>query len=71
MKYIWLSLLSFPVLAQNSPHCPAESFVVEFISPITKAKKSFCAYQKNGETIKHGEEFIFNTNGEIKNKLIY
>lgn len=71
MKFIFLTFFSLSVFAQNIPQCPPESFVVEFNSPITKAKKAFCAYQKNGETIKHGEELIFDTNGEVKKRIVY
>lgn len=71
MKFIFLFLFSLPAIAQNIPVCPPESFVVEFISPTTHAKKAFCAYQKNGETIKHGEELIFDTNGVVKNRLVH
>lgn len=57
--------------AQNTPQCPSESFVIEFNSPITNSKKSFCGYLKNGETVKHGEELIFDSKGEIKTRLTY
>ena len=71
MKILFLTFFSLSVFAQNIPQCPPESFVVEFNSPITNAKKSFCAYQKNGETIKHGEELIFDTKGEVVKRIIY
>lgn len=71
MKILFLTFFSLSVFAQNIPQCPPESFVVEFNSPITKAKKSFCAYQKNGETIKHGEELIFDTKGEVIKRVSY
>jgi hypothetical protein len=71
MKIIFLTFFSLSVFAQNIPQCPPESFVVEFNSPITKAKKSFCAYQKNGETIKHGEELIFDTKDEVVKRILY
>lgn len=64
-------LLSLPAFAQNSPQCPPESFVVDYVSPITKARKSFCGYQKDGVTIKHGEEFIFDTKGNVTKKLSF
>ena len=71
MNLILLAFFSLSAFTQNIPVCPTESFVIEFISPTTRAKKSFCAYQKNGETIKHGEELIFDPNGEVKQRLVY
>lgn len=70
MKYlIWL-LLPYTLYAQT-PICPPESMVIEFISPTTKAKKAFCGYIKDGETIKHGEEIIFDGKGEVKKRINY
>lgn len=69
MNYFFLMLLSMPVFAQTTSKCPTESFAVEFMSPITKAKKSFCAYQKDEATIKHGEEIIFNSKYEVKTRI--
>ena len=71
MKIILFAFLSLSVFAQTIPQCPPESYVVEFNSPITRSKKSFCAYQKNGETIKHGEELIFDAKGEVVNRLYH
>lgn len=71
MKYIFFFFVSLSAIAQNIPTCPSESILIEFVSPITKGKKSFCGYLKNGETVKHGEEFIFNASGELQKKLVY
>lgn len=70
MKYLLCLLLPFTLYAQT-PVCPPESMVIEFISPTTKAKKAFCGYLKNGETTKHGEEIIFDTNGAVKKRINY
>ena len=69
MKIILFAFLSLSVFAQTIPQCPPESYVVEFNNPITRSKKSFCAYQENGETIKHGEELIFDAKGEVVKRL--
>ncbi len=39
--------------------------------PISGLKKSFCGYQKDGNTIKHGDEFIYNEKGEMIKKISY
>jgi hypothetical protein len=68
MKYFILFLLSANVLAQNSLQCPTESFLIEFVSPITGGKKSFCGYQKDGVTVKHGPEWSFDRSGVITSR---
>jgi hypothetical protein len=72
MKYIFAVIASLSVAwAQTVPHCPPESILVEFISPITGGKKAFCGYVKDGVTIKHGEEWSFDRSGVLIKKLQY
>jgi hypothetical protein len=71
MKYLLTYLLSLSAFAQNIPQCPSGSYLIEYASPVNGLKKSLCGYQKDGNTIKHGEEFIFNANGEVIMKISY
>ncbi len=71
MKYLLTYLLSLSAFAQNSPQCPSGSYLIEYASPVNGLKKSLCGYQKDGNTIKHGEEFIFNANGKVIKKIYY
>ena len=71
MKYLLFLLLSLSAFSQNTPQCPSESYLIEYASPTSGAKKALCGYQKDGKTIKHGDEFIYNTNGEVIKKISY
>jgi hypothetical protein len=71
MKYLLFLLLSLSAFSQNTPQCPSESYLIEYASPTSGAKKALCGYQKDGSTVKHGEEFIYNTNGEVIKKITY
>ena len=71
MIIYFLLLLSVPLLAQTSPVCPAESTVIEYVSPVTHGKIASCAYSKDGATVKHGEEFVFKSSGELAKKKYY
>ncbi|HXH73756.1 MAG TPA: hypothetical protein VNJ08_02255 [Bacteriovoracaceae bacterium] len=51
--------------------CPLESTKIEFISPVTQAKKEICGYQKDGATIKHGYESSFDKSGKIIKQTYY
>lgn len=51
--------------------CPPESTLIEFVSPITKSKKAFCGYQKDGATVKHGEEWTYDSQGTVTKKLYF
>jgi len=70
-KLILLFLYSGTCLGQSPLSCPPESFLIEFNSPITGGKKSFCAYQKDGATVKHGDELSFDKNGTLIKKSSY
>ncbi len=71
MNILLLLFLSSLLHAQEVPECPTESFLIQFTSPATGGKKSFCGYQKDGETVKHGEEWTFDRNGSLKKKTYY
>ena len=71
MKYLIITLYSLSAYSQHIPQCPLESLLIEYMSPVTGTKKSFCGYQKDGKTIKHGEEFIFDTKGNVTKKLLF
>lgn len=70
-KLFLLFLYASTCLGQSTPSCPSESFLIEFNSPITGGKKSFCAYQKDGATIKHGDEYSFDKSGGLIKKTSY
>lgn len=71
MKYFFLFFITTTLFAQNSPQCPTESFLIEFTSPVTGGKKSFCGYQKDGATVKHGEEWSFDRSGAVAKKTSF
>ncbi len=71
MKYLFTFFLSLSAFAQNNPQCPSESYLIEYTSPVTRLKKSFCGYLKDGNTIKHGDEFIYDAKGEVIKKISY
>jgi hypothetical protein len=68
MKYL-IALLFTSSLWGQTLTCPQESFLIEYISPITNGKISLCGYIKDGATVKHGEEWNYNTKGELIKKL--
>jgi hypothetical protein len=70
-KLLLLFLYASTCLGQSAPSCPPESFLIEFNSPITGGKKSFCAYQKDGATVKHGDELSFDKSGSLIKKTSY
>jgi hypothetical protein len=69
MNILVALFLSSLLQAQTAPLCPPESFLIEFTSPTTGGKKSFCGYQKDGETVKHGEEWSYDRSGILKKKI--
>jgi hypothetical protein len=69
MKYLFAFFISHSTFAQNIPQCPSESYLIEYTSPVTRLKKSFCGYLKDGNTIKHGDEFIYDAKGEVIQKI--
>ena len=71
MKYLIIALFSLSAYSQHIPQCPPESLRVEYMSPVTGTKKSFCGYQKDGKTIKHGEELIFDSEGNVTKKIVF
>jgi hypothetical protein len=71
MKYWPIILLTTSVLAQTAPNCPSESLLIEFMSPITGGKKAFCGYLKDGQTVKHGEEWSYDKNGNLLKKTTF
>jgi hypothetical protein len=71
MNILLALFLSSLLHAQTAPVCPAESFLIEFTSPVTGGKKSFCGYQKDGQTVKHGEEWSYERNGTLKTKISF
>jgi hypothetical protein len=73
MKWL-LPFLLLPLASlatTKGPICPAESILIEFMSPITGGKKSFCGLQKDGTTIKHGEEWSYDRKGELVKKSYF
>ena len=69
MNILVVLFLSSLLQAQTAPTCPPDSYLIEFTSPTTGGKKSFCGYQKDGETVKHGEEWSYDRNGILKKKI--
>jgi hypothetical protein len=68
MKY-FITLLFTSTLWGQTLTCPQESFLIEYTSPINNGKISLCGYIKDGSTVKHGEEWNYNTKGELIKKL--
>jgi hypothetical protein len=68
MKY-FMTILFTTALWGQTLNCPQESFLIEYISPINNGKISLCGYIKDGATVKHGEEWNYNTKGELVKKL--
>jgi hypothetical protein len=51
--------------AQAAYQCPAESLKVEFVSPVTKGRIINCVYEKDGQTIKHGQQWTFDSSERL------
>ena len=71
MINIFMLLLPLSSFAQSRPTCPSESFLIEYRSPTTKGMKYTCAYLKNGQTVKHGEEWTLDAQDQVASKVNY
>ena len=70
MKYFIFFLLPLSAFSQV-PGCPPETFLVEYQGPVTHGKEAFCGLLKNGETVKHGEEYSFDPKGVLLKKRTF
>jgi hypothetical protein len=71
-RFILLVVLySCGVLADEIFDCPPESSRIEFQNPATKSKHISCVYAKEGQTVKHGKQWEFNSAGKLTRSTHY